>query len=369
MFENKNKIILLIILIILTVSAVFLLKGKLDYKPQEKLENQEISDKEIAERIGQMIMVGFRGTEISEKSDIVKVIKDVKIGGVILFDYDVPSKSFPRNILNPEQTKELVFDLQRYSLSPLFVAIDAEGKEVNRLKKEYGFSGDSSPEGISQELKDLGFNMNLAPVVDLNINPNNPIIGNRSFSSDPQEVFSYAQTFIEAHNKKGIITVAKHFPGHGSSSNDSHLGLVDITETYREEEIIPYKLLLEKDLLNAVMTAHIFNRDIDKNYPATLSSLFLKDILRDQIGFEGVIISDDMQMKAISDYYGFEDAIIKAINAGCDLLLFSNNASEFDERIAYKIKDIIFQAIKDGKISKERIIESSNRIYSLKHLL
>lgn len=387
-YKNNIKIIFLIISIIFILSAIFVYKRIQIYEfSQEPKENEKVFDKEkeLKERIGQMIMVGFRGTEISEDSYIVKVIRDVKIGGVILFDFDIPSKSFPRNILNPEQTKKLIFDLQSYSATPLFLAVDVEGGKINRLKPEYGFSDFLSPKKLgeigdtettkkeatklSQELKNLGFNMNLAPVVDVNINPDNPIIGalGRSFSSDPKEVASHAQAFIEAHNQNNIITAAKHFPGHGSSLEDSHLGMVDVTETYKEEEIIPYKILQDKGLFNAVMTAHIFNRTIDKDYPATLSSIFLTDILRKEIGFKGIIISDDMQMEAITKYYGIEEATIKAINSGGDIVLFSNNSqSGYDEELPYKVQEIIYQAVKNGKIPEERIIESSNRIYNLK---
>jgi beta-N-acetylhexosaminidase len=387
-YKKDIKMILLIFSIIFILSIVFLYKRILIYKYSQELKENEKAfgeEKELKERIGQMIMIGFRGTEISEDSYIVKAIKDIKIGGVILFDFDIPSKSFPRNILNPEQTKKLIFDLQGYSSTSLFVAVDAEGGKINRLKPEYGFSDFLSPKELgeigdteitrkealklSQELKNLGFNMNLAPVVDVNINSNNPVIGalGRSFSSDPQKVALHAQAFIEAHNQNNVITVAKHFPGHGSSSGDSHLGMVDVTETYKEEEIIPYKILQDKGLLNAVMTAHIFNRKIDKDYPATLSSIFLTDILRKEIGFKGIIISDDMQMEAITNYYGIEEAIIKAINSGGDIVLFSNNSPlGFDEELPYKVQGIIYQAVKNGKIPEERIIESSNRIYNLK---
>lgn len=375
MFKHKIKIIFLLIVIIILL-ILFSFKGSLVWTVE--------TEGSLKEKIGQMIMIGFRGTEISENSYITKAIRDLRIGGVVLFDFDIPSKSFPRNILNPQQTKKLISDLQYYSLIPLFIAVDAEGGEINRLKPKYGFSDFLSPKELgeiqdynitkqeilklSQELKDLGFNMNLAPVVDININPENPIIGalDRSFSSNPQQVVLHAKTFIEAHHQNNIITVAKHFPGHGSSGEDSHLGMVDITNTYKEEEIIPYELLQESALLDAVMTAHIFNKKIDKNYPATLSSIFLQGILRNQIGFKGVIISDDIQMNAISNYYELKNALIKAINAGCDIVLLSNNASEFDKDLSYEVLDIIYQSVKNNEISKKRIIESSDRIYKLK---
>ncbi len=340
-------------------------------------------DNELRNKIGQMLMVGFRGTGISTDSYIVSVIKDLKIGGIILFDYDVPTKSFPRNIINPDQTRKLISDLQSYTTTPLLIAVDAEGGSVNRLKSDYGFfnilsakeMGQSveitvkESEKLATELKDLGFNINLAPVVDVDINPNNPIIGgiNRSFSSNQNKVITSAAAFIETHHKQGIITVEKHFPGHGSSTGDSHLGMVDVTDTYQERELTPYVGLQKEGILDVVMSAHIINRNIDKNYPATLSSNFLQKILRQQIGFKGVVISDDLDMNAIVDNYGFEETIIKAVNAGCDVLLISNNGTlKYDEQLPYKARDIVYEAVKSGKISLETVTESYNRIYNLK---
>ncbi len=366
-----KNITLKLIAIIVILLIIFLPKETFT-KNGEILE----TERELKTRIGQMLIMGFRGTEISEDSYITKVFRDVKVGGLTLYR---------RNILNPEQTRKLISSLQHYSSTPLFVTVTAEGGRVNRLKSKHGFSDIPSPKELgkiqdyeftkqvalklSQELKWLGFNMNFAPVVDVDINPKNPIIGalGRSFSSDHHQVVLHAQAFIEAHHQNDIITVAKHFPGHGSSEKDSHLGITDVTDTYKEEELIPYKSLQEKGLLDAVMTAHIVNRKIDKHHPATLSSNFLQDILRNQVGFQGVIISDDIEMGAISKYYSFEDALIRAINAGCDIILISNNSlSGFDKELPYKVRDIIYQAVKDGKISKQRIIESSNRIYELK---
>ena len=330
-----------------------------------------------------MLMVGFRGTEASADSYIAGAIKDLKVGGIILFDYDISTKNFSRNIVNPSQTKKLISDLQSYTTVPLLIAVDAEGGSVNRLKSDYGFSkilsakemGQSiettvkESEKLATELKELGFNMNFAPVIDVDINPNNPIIGglNRSFSPDPSKVVAYAAAFIKTHHEENIITVEKHFPGHGSSMGDSHLGMVDVTDTYQEKELTPYTDLQKEGLLDVVMTAHIINRNVDESYPATLSSNFLQKILRQQIGFGGVIISDDLGMNAIADNYGFEETIIKAINAGCDILLISNNGpSKYDEQLPRKAWDIIYEAVKSGKISLETVTESYNRIYNLK---
>ena len=334
--------------------------------------------------IGEMIILGFRGTEVDNTSKIVKDINEYNIGGVILFDYDVPSKSFPRNIENPKQTKKLIEDLKELTRNDLFIAVDAEGGYVNRLKAEYGFvqvksaqeMGESDPEdtfleasNLGMELDSLGFNLNFAPVVDVNINKNNPVIGQleRSFSDDPVKVYEHADFFIDAMHRYNIITAIKHFPGHGSSTEDSHLELADVTHTYNEEvELFPYKKLIESNKTDIIMMAHIMNTNIDPDNPATLSSIFLQDILRSRLNYEGVIVSDDMQMRAITIHFGFKEAIVKAINAGCDLLIFSNNGSQYDENIAQKIVEAIKKALREGKITEEEISSSYNRIKELK---
>ncbi|MDD4661683.1 MAG: beta-N-acetylhexosaminidase [Candidatus Pacebacteria bacterium] len=358
-------------LIILIIAFIFII----NIKPKE------IS---LDQKIGEMLILGFRGTEVNSSSKIIKDINDYHLGGVILFDYDVPSKTSGRNIESKEQTKKLISDLKKLTNSNLLVAVDAEGGYVNRLKPKYGFidiksaleMGKENPSEtfneaslLGKELKELGFNLNFAPVVDVNINENNPVIGNleRSFSNDPNQVYTHASSFIDAMHEYNIMTAIKHFPGHGSSESDSHLGLTDVTNTYNKEiELLPYKKLIEENNLDMIMTAHIMNRNIDPENPATLSSIFLKDILRNELKYNGVIVSDDMQMGAIVDNFGFEESIIKAINAGCDLLIFSNNNQEYDENIGEKAIKIIKEAIISGQISEERINESYNRIIKLK---
>jgi len=348
-----------------------------------KIEEKKQDDDELMKKIGQMLIIGFRGTEVNEDSKIVQDINKYNLGGIILFDRDVPSKVFPRNIVNPEQTKKLITDIKELSSSDVFVAIDAEGGLINRLKEKYGFINIPSPEDmgkqdpeqtkenaiiIGKELKNLGFNVNFAPVVDVNVNPDNPVIGKlgRSFSEDPQKVTTYASKFIEGLNQEGIISSIKHFPGHGSSTADSHLGMVDVTKTYEEKELIPYQQLIENNYSQMVMTAHIVNTNIDPNYPATLSPLFIQNILRDQLNFKGVVVSDDMHMGAIVDNYGFNEALVKAINAGCDMLIISNNGSTYNENIAKETVETIFKAIKRGEISENKINESFRKNKKLK---
>ena len=179
-------------------------------------------------------------------------------------------------------------------------------------------------------------------------------------------MYEHAAAFIDAMHRYNIITAIKHFPGHGSSTGDSHIGLTDITDTYNEEvELLPYKKLIEDGRVDIIMTAHIINRNIDPDNPATLSSVFLKEILRGRLNYNGAIISDDLQMAAITRYFDFDEAIVKAVNAGCDLLIFSNNSGNYDEDIARRAVKAIKSAINEGKITEDRIVDSYNRIKKL----
>ena len=369
-----NNILKTFIIIVIISAIVYL--GSFYYQDQE-------DDYELKQKIGQMLIIGFRGTEIDRTSYISKAINVLNIGGVILFDKDNPSGEFPRNIVDYNQTKKLITDLNKYSPTPLFISVDAEGGYINRLKTKYGFTNIPSAEEmgkgtteetknqadiLGQQLNALGFNMNFAPDVDVNVNPENPVIGylERSFSIDPVKVYEHASSFITGLHQNNIITAIKHFPGHGSSTSDSHLGIVDVTNTYQQNELIPYQKLIENGYSDMVMTAHIINTNIDPVYPATLSPLFIKNILRDQLKFTGVVVSDDMQMGAIVDNYGYDEAIIKAINAGCDMLIISNNGKTYDEKAPYDAVDIILKAVKDGLISEQQINDSYNRIQALK---
>lgn len=348
--------------------------------------NQNVEEPQISleHKIGQMIMVGFRGMSIDDDHWIVRDIKDHNIGGVILFDYDVPNSEPVRNIESPEQVRLLNNTLQKITEIPLFVAVDQEGGRVNRLKARYGFRDMPSHEYIgninhpdstrnivdviASSVSDAGFNINFAPVVDLNTNPDNPIIGKlgRSFSDDYNIVSRHSHIFIEQHRNNGVIAVPKHFPGHGSTWNDSHYGMADVTETWDEEELIPYRYLIENVNVDMIMSAHIMNRNWNADHPATLSYEVMTTLLRGELGFEGVLVSDDMQMGAITEYYGLEQAVTLAVNAGIDVLIFANN-SVYDPEIVSKVVDIIKSGVQEGIIPEERITESYNRIMRLKN--
>lgn len=337
----------------------------------------------LEEMMGQMIMVGFRGLEISEDSVIAKDIKAGKVGGVILFNRDVALGTTVRNITSPEQVKKLNASLQSFAKIPLFVAVDQEGGKVVRLRADAGF-----PATVSQQylgtlniedstrfyahrmasiMQEVGFNVNFAPSVDVNVNPASPVIGaiGRSLSGDTSIVTRHAGYIIDELSKNKIISVLKHFPGHGSAGADSHLGFVDVSQTWQSYELAPYRALIQSGKVEMIMTAHIFNSQWDAQYPATLSRYVITEMLRNQLGFKGVVISDDMNMKAISEYYSFEKAIEMAVNAGVDILLIANNIN-YDQQAASKTLNVLKQLVQEGKISPERIEESYKRIMALK---
>jgi beta-N-acetylhexosaminidase len=341
----------------------------------------------LREKIGQMLLVGFRGCEITDADPIARELEVAHVGAVILFDQEMADPSRPRrNIQSPEQVRALTQSLQSRARLPLLIAIDQEGGRVNRLKPEYGFPDTLSheelgatndpartladAEKIARTLADVGINMNLAPVVDLDAAPDNPIIKGkkRSFGPDAEAVCRHAMEFVRAHRRHGILSCAKHFPGHGSARGDTHLGLVDVTRHWTENELTPFRRLAEANLCDAVMTAHVFNARLDPNHPATLSAAVVTGLLRRQIGFEGVILSDDMEMKAITSRYGLEQSVQYGIAAGLDLFCFGNNMN-FDEHIGEKVTGIIHRLVDSGKISEARIEESFQRIQRLKHAL
>ncbi len=337
-------------------------------------------------KIGQMLMVGFRGLEVDNEHFIVQDIRERHLGGVVLFDYDVPTQQAVRNIASPSQVKALIASLKSASATPLLVAIDQEGGIVTRLKERHGFPPTVSHQHlgglndlettheqatlVAKTLTDLGINLNLAPVVDLCANPDNPIIARyeRCFSADPLVVTDHALQFIQAHHEQQVLCALKHFPGHGSSTADSHLGLTDVTGTWSRVELGPYVRIIEAGQADAIMTAHVFIANLDARYPATLSRVTIAGILREELNYDGVVISDDMQMGAIVNHYGFEMAIQKALEAGVDILAFANN-SVYDEDVAGRAIEVIRELVQAGTISEARIDESYRRIQRLKSRL
>ncbi|MFN3344918.1 MAG: glycoside hydrolase family 3 protein [Chloroherpetonaceae bacterium] len=336
-------------------------------------------------KIGQLLMVGFRGVAVSDTSPIVQDIRLGRIGGVVLFDYDVLQKKSGRNIQSPSQVKSLCAALQSYSPTPLLIAIDEEGGKVNRLKPKYGFPQTVSAAYLGRLhsldstrlyatrtatlLSELGINLNFAPVCDVNVNPQNPVIAKleRSFSSNPDSVAMHATTVVEAHRARHVLTALKHFPGHGSSTSDSHLGFVDVSCTWRRDELTPFQTLISQGNAEIVMTAHIFNAAWD-TLPATLSKKVIQGMLREELNFDGVVCSDDMQMKAIAAHYGLAEALKLALNAGVDMLIFGNNL-DYDEHIAETACTLIKEMVSRGEIAQARIDDAYWRVMRLKSRL
>lgn len=338
-------------------------------------------------KIGQMLMIGFKGLEVHNQHPVIHDIQQLHLGGVILSDYDVADQTYRRNIESPAQLRQLTERLQQASTIPLLIAIDHEGGTINRLKESYGFPPTVSHQYLGAKndcatthkeastmakiLSEVGFNLNLAPVIDLNVNPDNPIIAQkgRSFSKDPDIVTRHALEFIQAHREQGVLCTAKHFPGHGSSKEDSHLGMVDVSKVWSRAELEPYRALIQNNAIHAIMTAHVFNTELDSDYPATLSHKTITGLLRNELNYKGVVISDDLQMKAITKHYGFEAAIQKSLEAGIDILLITNNSGQYDETVARRAHTTIQQLVTNGTISEARIDQSYQRIQALKSSL
>lgn len=333
----------------------------------------------VQKQIGQMIVLGFDDSILEKNSPIVNAIETYNLGGVILFDRFYEDKHRIKNIQSPQQLQKLTQDLK--TLSPnLFISIDQEGGKVQRLKPSYGFISTPTAQEIANlnqeearntyrklahELKNNGINVNFAPVVDLAVNKQNTVIYQlqRAYSHDPKTVVLYASLFVDALKEEGIFCVLKHFPGHGSSLNDSHKGFVDVTHTWNATELEPFKRLIQNNTIDMIMTAHIFNANLDENYPATLSYDTNTQLLRNTLGYQGVIISDDLQMKAISEHYTLEQTVTLAINSGVDILLFGNQLGKQNMK---ELIDTIYKQIKENKIPYERVLESNQRIERLK---
>lgn len=364
-----------------------------------KQQEESIEATLMKEKIGQMLILGFDGFELEPNSPIGLAIQNRQIGGVILFDYDFKKKSYQRNIKNPTQLKRLTTALQNMakkadqyransaeSSYPLIIAVDYEGGAVDRLNSRYGFPKTYSAQQFSklpaeqaeQQAKNMaktlvssGINVNFAPVIDLLYGPETFIAQKeRSFSSNPEKVEKIAQLFSCNYRKAGIACAYKHFPGHGSAVGDTHLGFVDVTDTWQKKELEPYQYLLaEQDACPIVMTAHVVNRNLDPSgKPATLSKAIIQGKLRNEIGFQGIVCTDCMQMKAIADNYSLSEALKLSINAGADMLIFSNQQSPIWQNPAAVI-ELIYAHVKSGEIKPSRIESAYQRIIHLKNKL
>lgn len=335
---------------------------------------------------GQMIMAGFRGTgEEPLHEDLAFLLEDIskgRVGGVILFDRDALTKDTARNIVSVKQARRLTDMLQRRASIPLFVGVDQEGGRVRRFKEEHGVPATPSPrvmgEGteagaeraaftLGHALRQAGINVDFAPSLDVDVNPQSPAIGalDRSFSADERKVAAYGGAFARGLLRAGIVPCYKHFPGHGSAAADTHLGAADITGTWQERELAPYKALLKPASPVMVMVGHVAHAGMDARFPASLSPSVINGLLRKKLGWNGVVITDDLQMEAVTGRHTAKETLLLAVTAGADILLLGNNLRH-DPEDARKTHALLMELVREGKISRSRILASYKRIMALK---
>lgn len=334
----------------------------------------------IEQMAGQMIIVGFQGDDASDKSvqAIAAKLAAGDLGGVMYLKTNVKSLS---------AVKAMNAQFRGASPEvPPFITLDQEGGAVERLTTDVGFveipnaqtvAADNSPaeaEALYRTMADaiakLGFTVNFGPVADLNINPKNQIIAKfgRAFGKTAKTVAAYDEAFVAAHHDAGLLTALKHFPGHGSSTADSHAGFVDISKTWSDKELEPYKTLFADGYGDFVMVGHLYNGDgagNDDKSPASLSPYWIDGVLRDQLKFGGVVISDDLEMGAIRKLYDLHDTVVKAVNAGVDVLLFSNTA-KYHAGLTDEVRAILVDEAGKDPAFAARIAASYARIVALK---
>lgn len=345
----------------------------------------------LAQQAGQMVMMGIEGTDASAPAvqQALEQIRAGQLGGVILFRH---------NITSPQQVRALNAALQAANPMPslpLLIALDQEGGLVQRLRASNGFEDTPAPEQVAASqtheqahatyqrmarmVREAGFNFNLGPVVDLRCDPHDPahqpassVIGalGRSFADEPAVVERYAAAFIHAHRDAGVLTALKHYPGHGLAHDDSHLGLVDVTGTAQSMELRPFRHLIRAGLADAVLTAHLVNRRVDADWPITLSRKMIGPHLRGRLHFDGVVVTDDLHMGAIQKYHGERETVVRALQAGNDLLVFSNSAYAAREVAGFTprydlgrhVADLVLDAIERGELTRQQVEASWRRL-------
>jgi len=317
-------------------------------------------------KLGQLFSLGYQGLE--PPVELLNLIQKYQIGGVILFSANIKTK---------ERLKESIELLQAKAEIPLFVMIDQEGGRINRITKDFPvyrsnlFYGDNQDkEGVykaysqtARELKKLGINVNLAPVVDVLTNSSNTVIGDRSFGSDPTLVAELGKIAIQALKAERVLACAKHFPGIGDISDDPHSSLPfnhNSRERFEKIDFLPFKAAISHEV-DFIMSTHVISTELDSEFPATLSKKICSDILRKELNFKGVLISDDMQMKAMRNNFPLEDACYRAFEAGHDMILLSEN---LDDQI--KVLRHFEKKSKDNKLNLSRFSEATGRILALK---
>ncbi len=329
--------------------------------------------------IGEMLTLGLTGNtpDAGSAQRLARQIEAGMVGGVVFLGHNARSRA------GVEGMTRLFLGAGHTSL-PLTM-IDQEGGAVQRLGPKLGYTDIPRARQVAQrmtpaqardlyrtmarETKAAGFNFNLAPVVDLDLDANNPVVGKwgRAWSSDPDTVTTYATAFLDAHREAGVACSIKHFPGHGTSRGDSHDGFVDISASWRQQELTPFVSLIEAGVAPSVMTAHLYHAQLsdDGRHPVTLSPLAIDGFLRARLGFDGVVITDDLDMGAIRHNYSLDEAVILSIAAGNDLIMLSNSADP-DPDLPQRMISAITAAIAEGRLQTRQIEASIDRIQTLK---
>ncbi|QHE52286.1 beta-N-acetylhexosaminidase [Pontibacillus sp. HMF3514] len=338
---------------------------------KKKDPSQKIVDNmNIDEKIAQMMFIGVKGTSLKKQE--AELIRTERVGGVILLG---------GNIQNTKQLLHFIKSIKEAnqdSHTPLMLGVDEEGGRVSRIPDaianfpsnqyigKYANASLSHRIGelLAQKVQAFGFNVDFAPVLDIHNNPQNRVIGDRSFGSTSERVSELGIATMKGIQSEGVIPVVKHFPGHGNTTKDSHISLPKVDKSIveiKQEELIPFKKAIDQGA-DMVMVAHILYSAIDQKYPATLSKRIISDVLRNDMGFEGVVITDDMSMGAITQNYGMEEAAVLSIRAGTDMFMLTSSGNGNYDRVKKALK----QAVKQGTISEESIDKSVKRILKLK---
>lgn len=334
----------------------------------------------LERELGSLFLVGFHGTEAAGNAELPKLLCELRVGGVLLLG---------RNIVDAEQLGRLTGSVTTQSAActgrKLLVAVDAEGGNVMRLAPRFGWPATFSAQELGETndfvltelearrigamLRAVGINWNLAPVVDVGYNPANPVIvgAARSFGANPLQVTEHARAFVQGLRAEGVLTALKHFPGHGSSFDDTHLGFTDVTETASPElELAPYRALIAAGYADSVMTAHVFNKRLDEQYPATLSRATINGLLRGELGFRGPVVSDDLRMGAIERQYGIGEAAVLALDAGVDVLLIVDDHLPDGSSATQLALAAVRQALVKGALDPARVEAAIDRVRALR---
>jgi beta-N-acetylhexosaminidase len=296
---------------------------------------------------------------------VLRALEDGALGGVV---------PFARNLVSPEQIAALCAQL-RAANPEVLIALDEEGGDVTRLEVRGGSSypgnlalgraddvelTESVARCIGADLTELGLNFNYGPCVDVNANPDNPVIGTRSFGADSGLVARHSAAYVRGLQAQGVIGCAKHFPGHGDTAGDSHLGLplIDYDEDSERLHLAPFRAAIDAGA-KAIMTAHILFPRRDAEVPATMSHAILTGLLREELGYQGLIVTDGIDMGAISGRFGVAEGTVRAIAAGCDAICWGG--SEADESTYLYLRDALVWAVREGRLSEERLAEAAER--------